>query len=235
MPIDKCWLGILLLGSAMLAGCTTVPGGKHDPRDRFESANRSVYKLNTALDHAILRPVARTYVRVTPDGARRCVGNFFGNLVYPTTIVNDVLQGKLRDGLNDSARFGINTVVGIGGLFDPAARWDFEKHHEDFGQTLGKWGVPSGPYLMLPLLGPSTVRDAPAGLVDRFTNPEGYITNTAATVALTLSSAVNARARLLGSDHLVDDAYDPYAFVRNAWLQRREYEVRDGDVRPEAE
>jgi phospholipid-binding lipoprotein MlaA len=233
VAINRRWITTAILACVLVSGCATVPAGKRDPRDRFERANRSVYKFNTALDHAILRPVARTYVRVTPAGARRCVVNFLGNLTYPTTIVNDVLQGKLRDGLSDSARFGINTVAGIGGLFDPASHWNFDRHDEDFGQTLGKWGVPSGPYLMLPLLGPSTVRDSPARVVDRFTNPEGYITDTAATVGLAVSTVVNARAGLLSSDALVDGAYDPYAFVRDAWLQRREYKVRDGNVPPE--
>ena len=235
VAINRRSLTVAFLGFVLLSGCATVPAGKRDPRDRFERVNRSVYKFNTSLDHAILRPVARAYVRVTPDGARRCVANFFGNLVYPTTIVNDVLQGKVRDGLSDSARFGINTVAGIGGLFDPASRWNFDKHDEDFGQTLGKWGVPAGPYLMLPLLGPSTARDAPARLVDHFTSPEGYIADTAAIVALTVSGAINTRAGLLSSDPLVDGAYDPYAFVRDAWLQRREYKVRDGNVASEPE
>jgi len=236
MKVNTWHLIALLAGAFLLSGCASIPPpGKKDPRDRFERVNRSVYRFNTTLDHAVLRPVARTYVRVTPSGARRCVSNFFSNLAYPVTIANDVLQGKGRDGLSDSARFGINTVVGIGGLFDPATHWNFEKHDEDFGQTLGKWGVPSGPYLMLPLLGPSTVRDAPARVVDHFFSPQGYITDTNTTVALYVSEAISGRANLLSRDQLIESAYDPYAFVRNVWLQRREYQVRDGDVPPDAE
>jgi phospholipid-binding lipoprotein MlaA len=230
MRISRYLMMTILAATCLLGGCATIPSGKADPRDRFERLNRSVYRFNSTLDHAVLRPVARGYVNVTPVGARRCVSNFFSNLGYPVTVINDMLQGKVRDGVSDSARFGINTVVGVGGLFDPATRWNLGKHNEDFGQTLGKWGVPSGPYLMLPLLGPSTVRDAPARLVDSFASPQNYITDTNAVVALYLSGAVNARANLLSQDHLIDDAYDPYAFVRNVWLQRREYEVRDGDI-----
>jgi phospholipid-binding lipoprotein MlaA len=218
----------VLLLISILGGCATLPNGKPDPSDRFERVNRSVYKFNTALDHAVLRPVARTYVKITPTPVRRCVTNFFSNFEYPVTIVNDVLQGKFRDGASDVGRFGVNTVVGIGGLFDPASRWGLPKHDEDFGQTLGKWGVPPGPYLMLPLLGPSTVRDAPARLVDHYASPTAYISDTNVTIGLFLAGAVDTRARLLDTDALRESAFDPYAFLRNAWLQHRDYLVHDG-------
>jgi phospholipid-binding lipoprotein MlaA len=227
----------LKLGATLLAlhlvGCSTLPSGVPDSRNRFERVNRSVYKFNTALDHAVLRPVARTYVKVTPKPVRGSVTNFISNLEYPVTIVNDYLQGKVRDGFSDIARFGVNTVVGVGGLFDPASHWGLEKHDEDFGQTLGKWGVPSGPYLMLPLLGPSMVRDAPAKLMDAAVSPASYLNDLPVTAGLFAVRAVDVRAGLLYTDPLVDSAFDPYAFVRNAWLQRREYKVRDGHVAPE--
>jgi phospholipid-binding lipoprotein MlaA len=216
------------------AGCATLPSGTPDPRDRFERANRSIYKFNSALDHAVVRPVARAYVKVTPRPVRRSVSNFLSNFEYPVTIVNDFLQGKGRDGFSDIARFGVNTVIGIGGLFDPASHWGLDKHDEDFGQTLGKWGVPSGPYLMLPLLGPSTVRDAPAKLVDRVATPDTYINDLTLTLGLGAAKIVDTRAGLLNADQMIDSAYDPYAFVRNTWLQRREFKVRDGKV-PAAE
>jgi phospholipid-binding lipoprotein MlaA len=225
-----------LAAALLLGGCATLPpGSKPDPRDRFERANRSVYAFNKALDHAVLRPVARTYVKVTPPPVRRCISNFLGNIDYPITIINDALQGKAHDSLSDVVRFGINTVVGVGGLFDPATHWGFEKHDEDFGQTLGKWGVHAGPYLMLPILGPSTVRDAPAKVIDHFSTPRTYLLNTNADLGFSAAAAVDKRASLLDTDELIDKAFDPYAFLRNAWLQRREYQVRDGAAPPAEE
>jgi phospholipid-binding lipoprotein MlaA len=234
--MEKMTLVAALAAALLLGGCATLPpGSKPDPRDRFERANRSVYAFNKAVDHAVLRPVARAYVKVTPQPVRRCIANFLGNIDYPITIINDALQGKVHDGLSDAARFGINTVVGVGGLFDPATHWGFEKHDEDFGQTLGKWGVHAGPYLMLPILGPSTMRDAPAKVVDHFSTPRTYFLDTNADLGFSVAAAVDKRAGLLDTDELIDNAYDPYAFLRNAWLQRREYQVRDGKVPPDEE
>jgi len=213
-----------------LGGCATLPSGKPDPSDRFERVNRSVYSFNRAIDHAVLRPVARAYVKITPAPVRRSISNFLTNLDYPVTIVNDILQGKIHDGLSDVGRFGTNTVVGIGGLFDPASHWGLEKHNEDFGLTLAKWGVGSGPYLMLPILGPSTVRDAPARFADRFMSPVTYANNTGVEVGYFVVKGVNTRAGLLDTDPVIDSAYDPYAFVRSAWLQRREYQIHGGKV-----
>ena len=236
LRIDRVAIAAALTAALLLGGCATLPpGSKPDPRDRFERANRSVYAFNRALDHAVLRPVARAYVKVTPRPVRRCVANFLSNIDYPITIVNDALQGKVHDSLSDIGRFGINTVVGVGGLFDPATHWGFEKHDEDFGQTLGKWGVQSGPYLMLPILGPSTVRDAPAKVVDHYSTPRAYLLNTNADLGVSVVGAVDKRAGLLDTDAMIDSAYDPYAFLRNAWLQRREYQVRDGKVPPDEE
>jgi phospholipid-binding lipoprotein MlaA len=236
LRIDKLTIVAALAAASLLSGCATLPpGSKPDPRDRFERANRSVYAFNKAVDHAVLRPVARAYVKVTPRPVRRGISNFLANIDYPITIINDALQGKVHDSLRDVARFGINTVVGVGGLFDPATHWGFEKHDEDFGQTLGKWGVSSGPYLMLPIFGPSTVRDAPAKVVDHFTSPKTYLLNTNEDLAVSVVGVVDKRAGLLDTDHLIDSAYDPYAFLRNAWLQRREYQVRDGKVPPDEE
>jgi phospholipid-binding lipoprotein MlaA len=236
MRIYKSTSVAALAAALLLGGCATLPpGSKPDPRDRFERANRSVYTFNKAIDHAILRPVARGYVKVTPQPLRRGISNFLANIDYPITIINDALQGKVHDSLSDVARFGINTVVGVGGLFDPATHWGFEKHDEDFGQTLGKWGVHPGPYLMLPIFGPSTVRDAPAKVVDHFTSPKTYLLNTHEDLAVSVVGVVDKRAGLLDTDHLIDNAYDPYAFLRNAWLQRREYQVRDGKVPPDEE
>jgi phospholipid-binding lipoprotein MlaA len=216
MQIDKLTIAAALAAALLLGGCATLPpGSKPDPRDRFERANRTVYAFNRAVDHAVLRPVARGYVKVTPKPVRRGISNFLANIDYPITIIND--------------------VIGVGGLFDPATHWGFEKHDEDFGQTLGKWGVSSGPYLMLPIFGPSTVRDAPAKVIDHFSTPRTYVFNTNVDLGVSLVGAVDKRAGLLSTDEMVDNAYDPYAFLRNAWLQRREYQVRDGKVPPDEE
>jgi len=217
---------VLLL---LLSGCATLPPGHHDPRDPFERFNRSVYRFNVAADHAVLRPVARTWQAVVPAPVRRGVDNFVDNLAYPTTIINDFLQGKFGDGGRDSTRLVINTVCGFG-LFDTATKAGLERHQEDFGQTLGKWGVASGPYLMIPLLGPSTVRDAPAKLVDDYTDVRHYLANANLSYGLWAAGKAETRAQLLDSDSVLDRTYDPYAFVRNAWLQRREFMVRDGKV-----
>jgi phospholipid-binding lipoprotein MlaA len=211
-----------------LVGCASLPeGSKRDPRDHVERFNRSMYKFNTALDHAILRPVARGYVKVTPHPVRKGVTNFFGNLGYTKTIGNDIFQGKFRDFGSDIARFVVNTTVGIGGVFDPASRWGLDKHNRDFGQTLGKWGLPTGTYLMLPLLGPSDVRDAFGLIPDRFMSIEGQINDPIIQASLTVTDKVNGRANLLPFDHVIDTAYDPYALVRNFWFQRRDHKVHD--------
>jgi phospholipid-binding lipoprotein MlaA len=223
----------LLALCALVTGCAALPSGKPDSRDRFERFNRSVYRFNTALDHAVLRPVARGYVAVTPTPVRHSISNFFSNLSYPTTVVNDFLQAKFHDGVSDTARFVANSIFGIGGLFDVATPAGLDRHNEDFGQTLGKWGVPPGPYLMLPFLGPSTLRDAPSRLVDEYTTPRAYIRDPYVRWGLYVLDKVDERAQLLPADATIDHAFDPYAFVRNAWLQHREFEVRDGDVPPE--
>ena len=210
-------------------GCATLPPGERDPRDHFERFNRTMYRFDTSLDHAILRPVARGYVKITPAPVRRDISNFLNNLTYTKTIVNDILQARFRDFGSDVARLVVNTTVGLGGLFDPATRLGLAKHDADFGQTLGKWGVPTGSYLVLPLLGPSDVRDAIGTLADRFMTVEGYINGTASSSSLFAAHAIDARAKALPTDSTVERAYDPYAFVRSAWFQHRAYKVHEGN------
>jgi phospholipid-binding lipoprotein MlaA len=210
--------------------CAALPTDRQaGPRDRFERYNRSMYRFNTAADRAVLRPLARGYVRVLPQPVRRGIGHFLTNVAYPRTIVNDLLQGKLADGARDTARLAVNTVVGLG-FFDPATRLGLEQHDEDFGQTLGKWGVPAGPYLMLPLLGPSTIRDTVSRVPDDYATPRHYLQDPYARWGLITLDVVDTRAGLLATDAVLRDSFDPYALVRNAWLQRREYAVRDGNV-----
>jgi phospholipid-binding lipoprotein MlaA len=217
----------------MLAGCATT-GSAPSRSDPWERVNRSTYAFNDALDTAILKPVAKGYVRVVPGFMRTSVSNFLSNLAYPTTIANDLLQLKLMDAVTDTTRLVLNTVFGLGGLFDPATRAGLPRNDEDFGQTLGRWGVPAGPYLMLPFLGPSTLRDAPSLYADYLTDGRHYVGDNRVGFAFAGLSIVDRRARLIPLEEAVKEAFDPYALIRNAYLDRREYRVRDGDV-PEEE
>jgi phospholipid-binding lipoprotein MlaA len=222
---------VLLIAGLWLAGCASLPNNsKPDARDPWERFNRTTFKVNDALDRAILRPTARAYVKVTPRFMRTGISNFFSNLETTTTLVNDALQGKMRAAGHDTARLLLNTTLGLGGLFDPATAAGIDNNDEDFGQTLGKWGVSSGPYLMMPLFGPTTVRDFGARGVDTFTDPSHYLEDDSTRYAITAVEVLDLRAGLLSLDDQLNQSFDRYAFVRNAWLQRREYKVKDGAV-----
>jgi phospholipid-binding lipoprotein MlaA len=224
----------LLIAISALAGCVTLPEGrKPPPQDPWESWNRGVYNVNDKLDRAVAKPVAKTYVRVVPAPARTGVSNFFANLRTTTVMVNDALQGKFGAAANDLARFVVNTTVGVGGLLDPASQMGLNKNDEDFGQTLGRWGVPPGPFLELPILGPSDSRDGPARVVDIFTSPTHYVDNNWISYGIYLPAAVDTRAELLSLDETLKKVFDPYAFIRDAYLQRRAYLVSDGKVTEE--
>lgn len=219
--------GALLL--ALQGGCATTNMGT--PGDPLERMNRGTHGFNMAVDRAVLRPVAVGYRKHVPDRVRVSVNNFLQNLSYPTTIVNSLLQLKIKDTLSDIGRFALNTTIGIGGLFDPASRFGIPKNDEDFGQTLGRWGIPAGPYVVLPFFGPSTMRDAPAIYVDWQTDLRvGDQVEPAVEWTLIGLSLVNRRAQVLEFDDTWQSAYDPYAFLRDAWIQRREYQVRDGNM-----
>jgi phospholipid-binding lipoprotein MlaA len=245
-PFIACWLSLLCVLASPLpaaanpteaapsaAESTGIPPNA-SPVDRFESYNRAMYRFNTGIDRAVLRPLAEGYAKL-PRPIRGGIGNFIGHLAYADTIVNDFLQGKFVDGGKDLARFTLNTVVGVGGLFDPATVAGLQKNDEDFGQTLGKWGVPAGPYLVLPFLGASTVRDAPTWAVTNLLDGRSYLNQDAANYSLAALHLVDVRAGVLVADASVEQAYDPYAFVRDAYLQRREYKVHDGNVPQAAE
>jgi phospholipid-binding lipoprotein MlaA len=191
MQARSVFLGLALV--VLLPACATLPPGERDPRDRFERTNRAVYRFNDALDRGVAKPVARAYVKVTPRPVRTGFGNFFRNLTYPTVIVNDLLQGKGRSFASDTTRLVVNTTIGIGGLFDPATQLGLKAGDEDFGQTLGKWGVPAGPYIMLPFLGPSTARDTVGFVGDQFTDPKNYLNDTYLSIGLTLGAVVDPR------------------------------------------
>jgi phospholipid-binding lipoprotein MlaA len=220
-----------LAATSWLAGCATLPpNSPRSPHDPWERFNRSIYKFNDGLDRAILKPVAKGYVRVVPNPIRTGINNFFTNLRTPTVMINDALQGKFLAAANDLGRFLLNTTLGVGGLLDPATSAGLEKNDEDFGQTLGKWGVHAGPYLVLPFFGPSDARDAPARLVDAYTNPRQYIKNNWIKYGLLVPDYIDTRAQLLSLDATLKNVYDPYTFIRDAYIARRQYLVSDGKV-----
>lgn len=204
----------------------------HDPLERF---NRSMYRFNDRLDRAVLKPLAIRYVRHVPPPVRTGVKNFVGNLREPTTIVNDLLQGKFKQAGKDSLRFVINTTFGLLGIIDIATYFDLDRNREDFGQTMGKWGVPSGPYLVLPLLGPSSVRDA-TGLIPQYmyTDLTAGIESDSLLWTIFSARAVDTRAALLKGDRVLAEQLDPYVFVRESYLQRRLSDIHDGQL-PERE
>jgi phospholipid-binding lipoprotein MlaA len=223
----------LLALSAFLGGCATTQADgtpREKNPDPFEQFNRGVYRFNDTIDRYALKPAATVYRDYTPKLVQTGVGNFFENLGYPTTIANQFLQGKFKQGAQDTGRFLLNTTLGWGGLIDVASGGTtLPKHDEDSGQTLGRWGVPAGPYLVLPFLGPATLRDTPARIADDFTQPfRWYDSGSERWFSLGLS-LIDTRARFLPLDKTLQQTYDPYAFVRNAYLQRRQYAVYDGN------
>lgn len=221
----------VVLTATLLAGCATTSTPRTaDPRDPLESLNRASYAFNDSVDKALVRPVARGYKKVVPVWTQTGVSNFFSNARYPITLVNNLLQGKLKAAASDTGRFVLNTTFGLGGLLDPATLSGLARNDEDFGQTLGTWGVPPGPYLMLPILGPYSLRDGLGGLADDFAEPSHYIEDDSTRWGLWLGDRFDRRVRLLEADAVLDRTGDPYAFVRSAYLQRREYLVRDGNV-----
>jgi phospholipid-binding lipoprotein MlaA len=232
---SKTRLSLLSVCLLLLCGCATLPPGvKRDPRDPWERFNRGSYKFNDAIDRAVVKPVARGYTHL-PQPVQSGVHNFFDNLDYPVTIVNDLLQGQVKSFFSDIGRFVFNTTVGLGGLFDPATAAGMEKNVRDFGQTLGKWGVPKGPYVMVPIFGPYDVRDGIGAVtVDYYANPRSYTTFWVNT-GLWLARGVDRRARLLPLDATIQSAYDPYAFIRNAYLQNRDFMVHGDQPQTEEE
>ncbi len=210
----------LLLGSAMLGGCAISPSAA--PRDPWESFNREVSDFNEGLDKAVLKPTATAYQRLTPPLVRQGIGNFFGNVSDVWSLVNNVLQAKPKESVETLFRVGVNTTMGLGGIIDVATELRLERHREDFGQTLGYWGVPTGPYLVLPLLGPSTLRDSLAMPVDWQVDPVGNLNQVPLRNSLRALRIVDTRADLLQVGNMLDDAaLDKYSFTRDAFLQRR--------------
>lgn len=208
-----------------LAGCATS-----NPKDPLEPFNRAVFKFNDAVDQAALKPAAEAYAKL-PSFVQTGVGNFFGNLNDVPTALNNFLQGKVGDGFSDVMRVAVNSTMGFGGVLDIGSEVGLVKHKEDFGQTLGKWGVRPGPYVVLPLLGSSTLRDTVAYPVDVETDPWRYVEKIRARNVGTVVRVVDQRAVLLDASNLLEEAaLDRYVFVRDAYLQRRQSKVYDGEL-----
>jgi phospholipid-binding lipoprotein MlaA len=210
---------LALLVAGVATGCATGPDRK--PGDPLEPMNRQIFKFNDALDRTIAQPVARGYQKVTPQPVRQAISNFFSNLGDLGNAVNNILQLKITDATEDIVRFAMNSTFGIGGLIDFATPAGLPKHHEDFGLTLGRWGVPAGPYLVLPLFGPSSVRDSTSYVVDFRFSVIHYL-KPAVRNPMYIAQFISARSDLLGaSDLLQAAALDKYSFVRDAYTQQR--------------
>jgi phospholipid-binding lipoprotein MlaA len=236
------FLTLWLAMSLMLTACATTgqrggdagtsPAGKQaaDSNDPLEPFNRAMYTFNDTLDRYVLKPVAKGYRAVLPSPVRKGVSNFFSNLREPVVMVNSALQGKFSQAASDLSRFMVNTTFGVFGLFDVATAIGIERHNEDFGQTLGTWGLGEGPYLVLPILGPSNFRDAPGLYVDNELYPPSHLDSSHTRLNLYVTEAIDTRARLLDAGDILDQAAgeDPYVFVREAYRQRRRSLIGDG-------
>ena len=216
---------------ALAGGCATAPHATPGDRlDPWENWNRKVFAFNEGLDVRVLKPVATAYKKVLPQFVRDGVTNVFGNVADGWSAVNNVLQGKFEPALRDTVRFSFNSVFGIFGVLDIAGEMGLEHQYEDFGQTLGRYGVGAGAYVVLPILGPSTVRDTAATPLDRLASPPALFEGTGTQVGFTLLQIINTRASLLGATRVIDDiSLDKYTFVRDAYLQRRRSLTFDGD------
>lgn len=218
---------LVVAAALVMAGCASGP--QANPNDPFEPYNRSMTTFNDNVDEAVLKPVATAYRDVTPSFMRTGVTNFFANLGDAWSFVNNLLQFEGLAAYESLVRFNVNTVFGLGGVFDVASEMDIDRHKQDFGLTLGRWGVPTGPYLVLPLLGPSTVRDTAALPVDTYGNLVRHVDPVSARNSLYALRIVDTRARLLGAGSVLETAaLDKYSFTRDAFLQYRSQQASGG-------
>jgi phospholipid-binding lipoprotein MlaA len=219
---------ILLILLLVTTGCATTSkfSGDFNPDDPYEKSNRKVFEFNNKIDKLFLRPVTDFYDKATPEFAQTSITNFFANLDDIRISINNLLQGNVVESMSDITRFFINSIFGLGGFFDVASEMGLEKHSEDFGQTLGKWGAKPGPYLMLPFLGPSSTRDAFTFVGDTALAPTLSLDDNAARVGLISLDLINTYSAFTGIADI--ESKDQYAFLRDAYLERRKYEVNDG-------
>ncbi|VAX10258.1 Outer-membrane-phospholipid-binding lipoprotein MlaA [hydrothermal vent metagenome] len=224
-------LGVLLLASsAMLAGCATTNSEYDDPRDPLEGYNRFMYEVNDTLDGAIIKPLSQGYKAILPAPIDRGITNVFNNLDDLTSIINNILQFKLDRAISDIGRVLVNSTAGVLGLIDIASDFGMPRHNEDFGQTLGHWGVGPGPYFVLPILGDSTIRDSFGLVADWYVDPLRQIDGSDARWGLVGLRGVDHRADLLSASRVLEEAaLDPYEFGRDAYLQKRRNDVHDNN------
>lgn len=227
-------LALALLFAALAGGCAS--SGTATPGDPFEGVNRAVFSFNEGFDKVLMKPVATAYKTVVPEPARSCVGNVFANINDIFVGINSLLQGKGKDAVTDICRVAVNTTIGIGGCFDVASKMGLEKHNRDFGQTFGKWGVTPGPYLVIPFLGPSNFRDGIGTAIRGYLDPVWRISHVPTRNVVAGVRVVQARSELLtAGDVLEEAALDKYSFVRDAYAQRRQGMIEDGDNKADKE
>jgi phospholipid-binding lipoprotein MlaA len=211
------------------AGCASLPPGEPVEHDPWERLNRSLYSFNEAADSVSLKPIAKGYQKVLPEPIRKGITNFAQNLGAPRNIVNNFLQGKPSRGVSELARFIVNSTIGLGGLIDIATASGVEAHREDFGQTAAVWGVPPGPYVMVPFIGPQTLRDVilmPANIEFDILH---HVDESSIRDRLWVLRSIDLRHRVLSLEDLLADSADPYVTLRESYLQNREFEIYDGD------
>ncbi|MDR0479952.1 MAG: VacJ family lipoprotein [Burkholderiaceae bacterium] len=241
MGLRKVLPVLAVLAGLLLGGCATAPPGVTygaNPRDPWESYNRSMTQINDKVYQHVLNPVATAYTKVVPSPVRTGVTNFFGNLSDAWSFINNLLQANPEGALYSFWRVAVNTTFGLGGLLDPATEMKLYRHRKDFGTTLGRWGMPPGPYLVLPVLGPSSLRDTTAMAADIWANPAAtnrVIHNVQVRNSVIVLGEINTSAQLLGAANLLNQAaLDPYSFTRDAWLQKRRNDIYNGNPPPEA-
>ena len=227
----SCVRLIAALLALSICGCAAKNGAQlEEISDPLEPVNRVTYKINDWGDKFILRPIAKGYEWLFPGFVRTGINNFYDNLSYPMDIVNALLQGKFTQAASDTGRLALNSTLGLAGFLDPATDIGLERHEEDFGQTMGVWGIPQGPYLVVPLFGPRTVRSGVGNLVDALYHPQVQMRNSSLRTKINILYFINLRSTLLGVDKELQRAFDPYAFVRDAYLQNRRYLLFDGNL-----
>ena len=221
-------LSAVLLAATLLGACASIPAEQRAKSDPWEPLNRTLFDINTTIDNVTLKPIAKGYQAIIPSPVRTGVSNFYRNLTTPGSVVNNLLQGKPKRGLSELTRFVFNSTMGLGGILDVATAAGLEEYSEDVGQTVAVWGVPAGPYVMLPLFGPSTLRDALLFPINAIT-PLYYYENTSVRDKLQVLRIIDIRTRLLVAEKFLEDSKDRYITLRESYLQNREYVIYDGN------
>ena len=220
---------LAIIAALGASGCVSVPPEQRVDHDPWESANRTMYIVNDAVDRVTTKPLAKGYNKILPTPVRQGVTNVTRNLMTPRSSLNNFLQGKPRDGVGELFRFIINSTIGVGGIFDIATQSGLEEHSEDFGQTAAVWGIPQGPFVILPFLGPRTLKDTVLLPLDIASDPLYHYNDRSIRTPFTVVRIINLRAQLLSFDEFLAESPDPYVTLRESWLQNREFEIYDGN------